>query len=74
VSCDLVEVQAKLRKGMPTYLREWLDGIVGTAIRVGKIGIVVWKEPRALDANAAVVMRLSDFVTLLEKARGRTDG
>ena len=35
--------QAKLRKGMPSYLREWLRGSVSAGERNGSIGVVVWK-------------------------------
>ena len=37
--------QAKLRRGLPSYLRTWVDGIVETAKRKGAIGLVVWKQP-----------------------------
>ena len=41
--------QAKLRRGVPAYLRQWLRGIVGAAERAdGDVtGVVVWKEPAA---------------------------
>ena len=41
--------QAKLRQRMPSYLRDWLRGIVGAAERAPSLdqctGIVVWKAP-----------------------------
>lgn len=60
----LLCVQTKLRRGMPSYLRSWLDGICANAKRKAKIGLVVWKEPGRRDDNAFVVMRLADFVEL----------
>ena len=38
--------QAKLRRGMPSYLRDWLRGIVAAGERSGTTGVVVWKAPR----------------------------
>ena len=34
--------QAKLRKGVPEYLREWLRSIVAPGERTGATGVVVW--------------------------------
>ena len=53
--------QAKLRRGMPSYLREWLRGIVAAGERSGATGIVVWKIPGARDDDAVVVLRLRDW-------------
>ena len=53
--------QAKLRRGMPSYLREWLRGIVAAGGRVDKTGILIWKEPGARDDGAVVVLRLRDW-------------
>lgn len=61
---DGAAYQAKLVRGMPAYVREWLDGIVGTARRTGRIGVVVWKEPGQLDADAVVFLRWSDYCRL----------
>jgi hypothetical protein len=62
----MFEIQCKLRNGVPTYLRQWLEGIVATASARGKIGVVVWKEPGSgrPDSDALVVMRWGDFVDL----------
>ena len=35
--------QAKLRRGMPSYLCGWLRGIVAAGDRCGSTGVVVWK-------------------------------
>ena len=53
--------QAKLRKGVPQYLREWLRGIVAAGERSGATGVVVWKAPGARDDDALVVLRLADW-------------
>ena len=59
--------QAKLRRGMPSYLRDWLRGIVGAAERRPGpcTGVVVWKPPRARDDDAVVVLRLKDWQALV---------
>ena len=44
--------QAKLRRGLPSYLRDWLRGIVAAGERSGTTGVVVWK---------ALVLRLKDW-------------
>ena len=56
--------QAKLRKGMPGYLREWLRGIVAAGERKGSIGVVIWKQPRERDDEAVVLLRLRDWQDL----------
>ena len=38
--------QCKLRRGLPSYLRDWLKGIVAAGERSdGATGVVVWKAP-----------------------------
>ena len=56
--------QAKLRRGLPSYLRSWLRGIVSAGERKGSIGVVVWKQPNARDDDAVVVLRLKDWQAL----------
>ena len=53
--------QAKLRRGMPSYLRDWLRGIVAAGERSGTTGVVVWKAPGARDDDAVVLLRLADW-------------
>ena len=48
--------QAKLRRGLPSYLREWLRGIAETAKRKGATGIVVWKAARENDVDDSIVL------------------
>jgi hypothetical protein len=59
-------VQAKLRRGMPGYLRDWLDGICGVAKRSDRIGLVVWREPGRgkTDDDAVVLIKWRDWVAL----------
>jgi hypothetical protein len=63
---ELFEVQCKLRRGQPSYLRDWLSGIVSSATPRGRIGVVVWKEPGRgrEDDDALVVLRLRDWIDL----------
>jgi hypothetical protein len=68
VEHPLFNYQCKLRRGQPSYLREWLSGIVGTATEAGRIGIVIWKEPGRKDDEALVVLRLKDWQDLHGKA------
>jgi hypothetical protein len=67
---EMFEYQCKLRQGQPSYLREWLSGIVGTATARNRIGVVIWKEPGAgrPDDDALVVLRLKDWTDLHGKA------
>ena len=56
------QIQVKLGRRMPGYLNEWLAGITETAERKGATGIVVWKQPGERIGNAAVILRLQDWV------------
>ena len=56
--------QAKLRRGLPSYLSEWLRGIVAAGERANAVGVVVWKPPRARDDDALVILRLRDWQAL----------
>ena len=56
--------QAKLRKGVPGYLKSWVHGIVAAGVRAGSIGVVVWKAPHERDANSLVILRLRDWEDL----------
>ncbi len=64
--------QAKLRQRMPSYLWDWLQGIVGAAERQATpaSGVVVWKAPNARDDDAVVVLRLKDWEALHGPERG----
>ena len=58
------QYQCKLRRGMPGYLRTWLNGIVSSGERQGSIGVVVWKQPNARDDDSIVILRLRDWQNL----------
>ena len=60
--------QAKLRRGLPGYLRDWVRGITAAGERTGATGVVVWKAPRSLDDDAVVILRLRDWQDLHGKA------
>jgi hypothetical protein len=69
VVTPLFHVQVKLRKSLPNWLWDWLNGIVGDADGHGKVGVLVLKRPRQRDAEGLVVLRYGDFVDLV----GRID-
>ena len=56
--------QAKLGRRFPVYLRSWLSGIVASAERSGRVGVVVWREKGTRDAEALVCLRWRDWVDL----------
>ena len=58
------QYQCKLRRGVPSYLRDWLRGIVSAGERKGSVGVVIWKQPNARDDDAVVVLRLADWQDL----------
>src|SRR5260221_2144964 len=56
--------QFKLRRMIPSWLFAWLGGIVATAARHNKIGVLVLKAPRMEDGDAVVLVRWRDWVDL----------
>lgn len=64
VVTPLLHVQVKHGRRRPAFLREWLDGICGTAGDAGKIGIVVWSDNGERTQDAIVMVKLSDFEQL----------
>ena len=56
--------QAKLRRGVPSYMRSWLRGIVEAGARKGSIGVLIWKAPNARDDDSLVLLRLKDWEDL----------
>jgi hypothetical protein len=56
--------QFKLRRSLPVWLWTWLAGIVGTAAKTNRIGVLVLKRPRMRDEDALVVVRWRDWVDL----------
>lgn len=70
VVTPLFYVQIKHGRNRPGYLREWVDGICGTAGDAGKVGLVVWSAMREDQGDALVLMRLSDFEALHGRVKG----
>jgi hypothetical protein len=65
----LFAFQFKLRRMLPAWLFVWLDGIVATAARDRKVGVLVLKRPRLEDGDALVVLQWRDWVDLHGSAR-----
>jgi hypothetical protein len=55
--------QLKLRKALPSWLFEWMRGIVSTTPD-GKTGVLILRHPGQRDDEALVIMRFADFVDL----------
>jgi hypothetical protein len=57
---------AQVKKGykQPSYLREWMDGIVASA--GDKLPVVIWSENRGHDKDALVFLRAQDFANLTQ--------
>ena len=66
VETDRLSIQVKLGYQQPSYLREWLSGIVAVAAGRGRTGVVVWSPKRGKTDDALVIMRLADFVRLVD--------
>ena len=56
--------QCKLGRRMPSYIRDWLRGIVAAGERKGAVGVMVWKVPGARVDDSVVVLRLRDWADL----------
>lgn len=63
--------QVKLRRALPNWIFDWLDGIIASALRHRKTGILVLKTPRMRDSDALVVLRLGDWEALLRSTGDR---
>lgn len=61
---ELFAFQYKLRRAIPSWLFEWLGGIVATAARSNRIGVLVMKRPGMEDGDALVMLRYRDWVDL----------
>lgn len=64
VVTSLFAFQFKCRAMLPSWLFDWLDGIVGTAKRSDRIGVLVCKVPGMRDGDAIVMLRWADWVEL----------
>jgi hypothetical protein len=56
--------QFKLRRCIPAFLFAWLGGIVATAARRDKVGVLVVKTPRMRDEESLVIVRWKDWCDL----------
>lgn len=62
------DYQAKKIDAIPSLnlLIKWLDGIIGSARRRERIGVVVYARPGDLDADAIVVLRAYQWEMVLD--------
>jgi hypothetical protein len=56
--------QLKVRRALPAWLFTWLGGIVATAQRKHRIGVLVLNLPRRPRRHALVIVRWEDWVSL----------
>jgi hypothetical protein len=56
--------QAKLRKVVPAWFGEWLQGIREAAARSNRIGVLVLKRPGDLDVNSVVCVAWDDWLRI----------
>jgi len=61
---DMFCFQFKLRRTLPSWLFDWLSGIVASSARTNRIGVLVLKKPHQQDNDALVVLRWRDWVDL----------
>jgi hypothetical protein len=54
--------QLKIRRSLPTWLFDWLAGIVANAAGTGRTGVLVLNRPRTPRRDALVILRWSDWV------------
>lgn len=59
--------QHKLRKVLPAYIFEWLDGIREVARKKGRVGVLVLNLPGRRRSEAVVVLRWADWVAVAKK-------
>jgi hypothetical protein len=64
VSHPLFDYQLKVRRALPVWLFAWLHGIVGTAKRSDRVGVLVLNRPRQPRRHAVVILRWEDWVAL----------
>ena len=60
-----IAFQAKKGYHQPSYLRSWLQGIVAAAGAEDRIGAVIWGAKGCNDADALVILRATDFASLV---------
>lgn len=57
--------QLKVRRALPTWIFDWLDGICLSAKVAGKSGVLVLNRPRRRRSEALVVVRWADWCDLV---------
>jgi hypothetical protein len=74
VLSDRYAFQVKSRKTIPTWLWAWLAGIVGSAMRSKRIGVLVLKRPNdRLLTHGLVVLRFADWLEITNGDGGSLD-
>ena len=68
VETPMFSLQIKLRKSLPAWLFDWLGGICASAQTTNRIGVLVLRTPRMKDADALVVVRYQDWISLIGDA------
>lgn len=63
VITPVFHIQAKLRKSLPAWIFDWLDGIRSTT-PPEKTGVLILRVPNMRDDDALVVLRYKDWVDL----------
>lgn len=56
--------QLKVRRALPSWMFDWLAGIVAWAATRNRIGVLVLNRPRQPRTEALVVVKWSDWVDL----------
>lgn len=64
VVTPLFLVQSKLRRSLPSWLWAWLNPIAARANDAGRVGLLILRTPGMRKADALVVVKYSDFVSL----------
>lgn len=64
VQHPLFAFQVKVRRALPAWIFDWLDGICSSAKRTNRIGVLILNRPRSPRRNALVVLRWADWIAL----------
>lgn len=64
VVTPLFHVSSETRKRIPQCLWAWLNPVAASASDVGKVGLLVLRQPGMRKAESLVVIKFSDFVSL----------
>lgn len=66
--------QLKVRRALPAWLFTWLSGIVATASKTNRVGVLVLNLPRRPRRGALVILRWDDWCALHGSPAVATDG